>query len=64
MNRMEAENDSDILRGLPQKIDNKKRQIPIMGNRRAKIIHNYSVLPAMIMPMDEPDNPEEGQGFF
>nr|WP_270705216.1 hypothetical protein [Faecalimonas umbilicata] len=55
---------SDILRELSRKNDNKKRQLPAMGNWRNKNDHDSSVLVGMIMPIGSHTSPEEGQGFF
>ncbi|EFC97092.1 hypothetical protein CLOSTHATH_04724, partial [Hungatella hathewayi DSM 13479] len=51
MNRKEAEIGIDILRELSRKIDNKKRQLPAMGNWRNKNDYDSSVLVGMIMPI-------------
>jgi len=64
VNRKEAEVGSGNKPLVYLKSGKQKRQLLAKRNRRAKIIHNYSVLPAMIMPMNEPDNPEVEQGFF
>jgi len=61
---MEVETDSGNKPLVYLKNSKQKRQLPAKGYWRAKISHNYSVLPAMIIPMNEPDNLEEGQGFF
>ena len=61
---MEAGIGSDILRELSSKIDNKKRQLPAMGNWRDKNNYNSAVLVGMIMPIDSHISPEEGQDFF
>jgi hypothetical protein len=63
VNRKEAGIGSDILREPSRKIDNKKRQLPAMGNRRDKNTY-YSALVGMIMPIGSHTSPEEGQGFF
>ncbi|RGW18679.1 hypothetical protein DWV87_16535 [Ruminococcus sp. AF13-28] len=55
---------SDILRELSRKNDNKKRQLPAMGNWRNKNDYDSSVLVGMIMPIGSHISPEEGQGFF
>ncbi|MCO7146420.1 hypothetical protein NIA28_08595 [Coprococcus catus] len=61
---MEAETDIGILREVSRKIDNKKRQLPTMGNWRNKYDYDSAVLVGMIMPIDNHTSPEEGQGFF
>lgn len=64
MNRTEAGIGSDILRGLSRKIDNKKRQLPIMRNWRDKSAHYSADLRGMIMLIYNHTYPEEEQGFF
>ena len=64
MNRKEAEIGIDILLELSRKIDNKKRQLPAIGNWRNKNDYDSSVLVRMIMPIDSHISPEEGQDFF
>ena len=64
MNRKEAGIDSDILREFFQKIDNKKRQLPVMGNRRDKNTYYSADLDGMIMLIGSHTSPEEGQDFF
>ena len=64
MNRKEEGIDSDILREVSLKIDNKKHQLPAMGNWRNKNDYDSSVLVRMIMPIDSHISPEEGQDFF
>ena len=55
---------NDILGGLSLKNDNKKRQLPAMGNWRDKNNYNSAVLVGMIMPIDSRISPEEAQDFF
>ena len=64
VNRVEAGIGSDILRELSRKIDNKKRQLPAMGNWRDKNTYYSADLDRMIMLIDSHTSPEEGQGFF
>ena len=64
VNRVEAVIGSDILRELSRKIDNKKRQLPVMGNWRDKNNHYYTELHGTIMPMQCYTCPEEEQCFF
>ncbi|PLT55096.1 hypothetical protein CDL18_06150 [Mediterraneibacter gnavus] len=64
MNRKEVGSGSDILRELSRKIDNKKRQLPAMGNWRNKNDYDSSALVGMIMPIDSRISPEEAQDFF
>ena len=64
MNRKEEGIDSDILREVSLKIDNKKHQLPAMGNWRSKNNYDSSLLVGMIIPIDSHISPEEGQGFF
>ena len=52
------------LRELSRKIDNKKRQLPVMGNRRDKNTYYSADLDRMIMLIGSHTSPEEGQGFF
>ena len=61
---MEAGIGIGILREVSRKIDNKKRQLPIIRNWRNKNDYDSSVLVVMIMPIDSHTSPEEGQGFF
>ena len=64
MNRKEEGIGTDILHVLSRKDDNKKRQLPAMGNWRNKNDYDSSVLVGMIMPIGSHISPEEGQGFF
>jgi len=64
VNRKEAGIGSDILRKISRKIDNKKRQLPAMGNWRNKNDYDSSVLVGMIMPIGNHISPEEEQCFF
>ncbi|MFQ7106615.1 MAG: hypothetical protein ACLRQ4_15585 [Neglectibacter timonensis] len=64
MNRKEAGIGSDILQVLSRKIDNKKRQLPAMGNWHNKNHYDSAVLVGMIMPIGSHISPEEEQGFF
>ena len=64
VNRVEAVIGSDILRELSRKIDNKKRQLPAMGNWRNKNDYDSSALVGMIMPISSHISPEEEQDFF
>ena len=64
MNRKEAGIGSDILRELSRKIDNKKRQLPAMGNWRDKNTYYSADLDGTIILIDSHTSPEEGQGFF
>jgi hypothetical protein len=64
VNRKEAEIGIDILRELSRKIDNKKRQLPAMGNWHSKNDYDSSVLVGMIMPIGSHISPEEEQGLF
>lgn len=64
MNRKEAGIGSDILRELSRKIDKKKRQFPVIGNRRDKNTYYSADLDGMIILIDSHTLPEEEQGFF
>ncbi|RHP96470.1 hypothetical protein DXA19_07520 [Firmicutes bacterium AM59-13] len=64
MNRKEAEIGSDILWELSRKIDNKKRQISVRENWRAKNSHYYTELHGTIIPMQCYTCPEDEQCFF
>ncbi|MCR0162818.1 hypothetical protein MKA35_19645 [[Clostridium] innocuum] len=64
MNRKEVGIGIGILREVSRKIDNKKRQLPTMGNWRNKYDYDSAVLVGMIMPIGSHISPEEGQGFF
>lgn len=64
MNRKEAGIDSDILRTPSRKIDSKKRQLPITGNRRNKNTYYSADLDGTIILIDSHTPPEEGQDFF
>ncbi|WP_368269956.1 hypothetical protein [Enterocloster clostridioformis] len=64
MNRKEAEIGSDILRKLSRKIENRKRQLPVMGNRRDKNTYYSADLDGMIILIDSHTLLEEEQGFF
>jgi len=57
-------NGSDILRELSRKIDRKKRQFPVIGNRRNKNDYDSSALVGMIMLIGNHTFPTEEQGFF
>ena len=61
---MEVVIGSDILRELSRKIDNKKRQLPVMGNRRDKNTYYSADLDGMIILIDSHTSPEEEQDFF
>lgn len=61
---MEAGTGSDILREFPRKIDSKKRQLPITGNRRNKNTYYSADLDGTIILIDSHTPPEEGQDFF
>ncbi|RGW17680.1 hypothetical protein DWV87_18945 [Ruminococcus sp. AF13-28] len=60
MNRKEEGIGIGILREVSRKIDNKKRQLPTMGNCRNKYDYDSAVLVGMIMPIDSHTSPEEG----
>jgi hypothetical protein len=64
VNRKEAGIGIDILREVSRKIDNKKRQLPAIGNWRNKNDYDSSVLVGMIIPIGNHTSPKEGQGFF
>ncbi len=64
MNRKEEGIDSDILREVSLKIDNKKHQLPAMGNWRNKNDYESSVLGGMILPIGSHISLEEEQDFF
>ena len=64
MNRKEEGIGTDILHVLSRKDDNKKRQLPAMGNWRNKNDYDSAVLVGMIMPIGSHTSPEEEQGFF
>ena len=64
MNRKEAEIGIDILRELSRKIDRKKRQFPVIGNRRDKNTYYSADLDGMIMLIGNHTFPTEEQGFF
>jgi hypothetical protein len=64
VNRKEEGIDSDILREVSLKIDNKKHQLPAMGNWRNKNDYDSSVLVGMIMPIGSHISLEEEQDFF
>jgi len=64
VNRKEAGIGSDILRELSRKIDNKKRQLPAMGNWRDKNTYYSADLDGTIILIDSHTSPEEGQDFF
>ena len=49
---------------LGQSPNNKKRQLPAMGNWRNKNDYDSSVLVGMIIPIGNHTSPKEGQGFF
>jgi hypothetical protein len=64
VNRKEAGIGSDILRKISRKIDNKKRQLPVMGNWRDKNTYYSADLDGTIILIDSHTPPEEGQDFF
>ncbi|WP_301423582.1 hypothetical protein [Bacteroides caecimuris] len=64
MNRNEVGIGSDILQELSRKIDNKKRQLPVMGNWRGKSTYYSADLDGMIMLIGNHTYPKEEQGFF
>jgi len=61
---MEAEIGNGIHREIFQKIDNKKRQLPIKGNRRDKKAYYSADLDGTIILMYCRNTPEEGLRFF
>jgi hypothetical protein len=61
---MEAETDTGRQPGHLRKNGNKKRQISVMENWRAKNSHYYTELHGTIMPMQCCTCPEEEQCFF
>ena len=64
VNRMEAETDTGRQPGHLRKNGNKKRQISVRENWRAKNSHYYTELHRTIMPMQCYTCPEEEQCFF
>lgn len=61
---MEAGIDSGTHQEISRKIDNKKRQLPVMGNWRGKSTYYSADLGGMIMPIGNHTYPKEAQGFF
>ena len=61
---MEVGNDTGIQPDYLRKKGNKKRQIPAMGNWRAKNSRYYTELHGTIMPIQCYTCPEEEQCFF
>jgi hypothetical protein len=64
VNRMEAETDTGRQPGHLRKNGNKKRQLPITGNRRNKNTYYSADLDGTIILIDSHTPPEEGQDFF
>ena len=61
---MEVGNDTGIQPDYLRKKGNKKRQLPITGNRRNKNTYYSADLDGTIILIDSHTPPEEGQDFF